>query len=283
MKCPKCDYTSFDNLEICKNCGYRFPVKTDQIGSKKPKKEFSSPEPGQKSYQTETIQNESFVNIYQKAEPIYSDELEAKEAKNEKPLYTEHLENEEIKSEEPASSNIQKEEALYPESPENTLPPEPLEEYEEKKPETVENLPKGGYWRRLIAFITDLFLIRLLNIPLSFAVKLGFLTGAEIMGLHYESFLDYKEFIVRTIGILLFAAYFIYFHGTTGSTPGKWIFHLKVVRTNGEPLGFLKSTLRFFAYIISALPLYAGFIMIAFNRQKQALHDMILHTYVIKI
>lgn len=159
---------------------------------------------------------------------------------------------------------------------------ESLETEKSQYPESVKDLPKGGFWRRSLAFSLDILFIRLLKSMIFFAVQLGFMTGAGIMGLNTETFLDLRASLVRTIGYLLIAIYFIYFHATTGQTPGKWIFGLKVIKTNGRPLGFITSLERFLGYFISALPLCMGFLMICFDRQKQAVHDLITWTYVIK-
>jgi len=59
---------------------------------------------------------------------------------------------------------------------------------------------------------------------------------------------------------------------------------LGLVRTNlkGKPIGFGRATRRHFGKFISALPLFAGFIMAAFTEKKQALHDRMAGTLIVR-
>jgi len=57
---------------------------------------------------------------------------------------------------------------------------------------------------------------------------------------------------------------------------------LKVVdAASGAPPSLARLVLRFFAYFVSALPLYLGFLWAAFDRRKQGWHDKIARTIVI--
>jgi len=76
-------------------------------------------------------------------------------------------------------------------------------------------------------------------------------------------------------------AYFIYFHGATGRTPGKMLLNLQVVTTDGAPIGFGIAFLRSVGYIVSGLIFGLGYIWAAFDRRKQAWHDKIAGTVVI--
>src|SRR5687768_18471491 len=72
------------------------------------------------------------------------------------------------------------------------------------------------------------------------------------------------------------------FWRTCGATPGKIALGVKIVdaATGGRPsLGRL--VLRFLGYLVSALPLYLGFLWAAVDRRKQGWHDKIGLTVVI--
>jgi uncharacterized RDD family membrane protein YckC len=56
-----------------------------------------------------------------------------------------------------------------------------------------------------------------------------------------------------------------------------------VVSTQGELLGFRKALYRWLGYLISRFFLYAGFIWIAFSREKRGWHDMIAGSRVIRV
>jgi uncharacterized RDD family membrane protein YckC len=57
---------------------------------------------------------------------------------------------------------------------------------------------------------------------------------------------------------------------------------LVVTDMNGNRISFLRATGRYFAKILSALILLIGYIIAAFTARKQALHDMLASTLVLK-
>lgn len=68
-----------------------------------------------------------------------------------------------------------------------------------------------------------------------------------------------------------------------GATPGKQVIHARIVdATSGQPLGIGQSVLRYFGYFVSCIPLFAGFIWIAFDRRKQGWHDKLANTVVVR-
>jgi uncharacterized RDD family membrane protein YckC len=56
---------------------------------------------------------------------------------------------------------------------------------------------------------------------------------------------------------------------------------LKVVRSNGAPLGWGVSIGRYFMYIVSGIILGIGYIMAGFDDEKRTLHDRACDTRVI--
>ncbi|MGA1791838.1 MAG: RDD family protein [bacterium] len=162
------------------------------------------------------------------------------------------------------------------------LPQESEDDLGIKRIQTTKDQPRAGFWIRSLAFTIDIILISLIQSIFAWAIKIGIISGAGILEMHTETFVDLREFLITIIGASIFAFYFIFFHGTSGQTPGKKLLHLKVVGTDEKSIDIKKSVKRFLGYIVSALPLYFGFIMVAFNRKKQGLHDIIAHTHVIK-
>ncbi len=57
---------------------------------------------------------------------------------------------------------------------------------------------------------------------------------------------------------------------------------LRIVRSDGSRVSYLRALGRHFAEFISALILYIGYIMVAFDSEKRALHDHICDTRVIQ-
>jgi uncharacterized RDD family membrane protein YckC len=65
------------------------------------------------------------------------------------------------------------------------------------------------------------------------------------------------------------------------ATLGKRALGIVVVDREGRRLSFLRATARYFASLISYASLFAGFIMGAFTKNGQTLHDMIADTRVV--
>ncbi|MBW2558374.1 MAG: RDD family protein [Deltaproteobacteria bacterium] len=142
----------------------------------------------------------------------------------------------------------------------------------------------GGFWQRLVALSIDMIILYIFTIIL-------FLIGNLIVPFHYDSMYlaDTSSALIYAVffpfygmAVLVNAAYFTYFYGTTGQTPGKKLLGLKVVRTDEKPMTFGIAFLRWVGYIISKLPFFLGFIWVAFDGRKQGWHDKIAGTYVIK-
>lgn len=129
---------------------------------------------------------------------------------------------------------------------------------------TTNAVPVGaGFLERFLAILIDAVI---LFIP-------GFIIG---------------EFVPRLIGFVIQIAlgigYTLYFWTTSGATPGKMVMKLKVVNAQtGELLDPGTSILRYVGYFVSALPLYLGFIWVAFDEKKEGFHDKIAKTRVIKV
>jgi uncharacterized RDD family membrane protein YckC len=83
------------------------------------------------------------------------------------------------------------------------------------------------------------------------------------------------------VAILLGGAYFAFFWGMKGATPGKRVVGLTVVAEDGTtPMGMSRASLRVLGYLVSTLLLGMGFLMIAFG--GTALHDRMAGTRVVR-
>ena len=127
-----------------------------------------------------------------------------------------------------------------------------------------------GFWQRLLAFLIDWMLVFVVYGPL---VVMAF--GTEYFSLDVPRYWDAATGLVIAAGTLLFWRY-------QGATPGKIAIGAKIVDAEtGKPPSTARLGVRLLAYIVSALPLYLGFLWIAFDRRKQGWHDKIAGTVVI--
>ncbi len=146
----------------------------------------------------------------------------------------------------------------------------------------------AGFWRRFIAYMIDGFIITFVTFILALIASIAFFTG--IMSGGNTSWIagmnDPQQMLSFTLWFWLFStsiniAYFTYFHGATGRTPGKSLLGVQVVSVEGSPISFGTAFLRAVGYIVSSLFLCLGFIWIGFDKKKQGWHDKIAGTVVI--
>jgi uncharacterized RDD family membrane protein YckC len=76
------------------------------------------------------------------------------------------------------------------------------------------------------------------------------------------------------------AAYNVVFWRLYGQTPGKWLMGIKVVPLAGGGMRTRDALVRFFGYLVSALPFYLGFLWIL-GPARQGWHDRLAGTQVV--
>jgi uncharacterized RDD family membrane protein YckC len=155
-------------------------------------------------------------------------------------------------------------------------------------------LPYAGFWERVAAYLIDGLI---LGIPFGILVViLIFLFGGFGVMMHRRNPVDPAEamafaapmFSLFFLGMLIFVALqWLYFAGLESSerqaTFGKSVMSLRVADSEGRRLSFGHATGRFFAKIVSGMvPFAIGYIMAAFTARKQALHDLIAGTLVLR-
>jgi uncharacterized RDD family membrane protein YckC len=149
-----------------------------------------------------------------------------------------------------------------------------IEEVPHPSPTTI---PKAGFWIRAVAAIIDSLLVTAVE------VALGLVLGLVTAGLDSTG-QNMIAVVIWLFGTVLTVAYYVFFTGYCGQTPGKMALRIKVIRTNGMEMGYGKAALReVLGKFVSGILLGIGYLMVAFDPQKQGLHDKIADTYVIKI
>ncbi len=153
----------------------------------------------------------------------------------------------------------------------------------------------GDFWLRFVAYLLDSlimgFAVIALFIPLAAitgaAAHLRILEDAPRHGQINPAMVAAILSVVFTFvgaALLITWLYHAYFESSSWqATPGKRVVNLYVTDLNGQPISFLNATGRHFAKIITGLiPLLLGYIMAAFTERRQALHDMIAGTLVLR-
>lgn len=126
----------------------------------------------------------------------------------------------------------------------------------------------AGFWARVAAYIVDSAIIFAIGLLLSIA---GYFAGEAGMAI---------------TGILVVLLQLLYWPVLESSvhqaTYGKRLMGIQVEHADGGRTTFLRALGRNLAKIISAIPLFLGFVMAAFTGRKQGLHDMIAKCVVVR-
>jgi uncharacterized RDD family membrane protein YckC len=75
--------------------------------------------------------------------------------------------------------------------------------------------------------------------------------------------------------------YFTYPWAVSGKTLGMALFGLQVVTAEGGPIGPRQAVLRTLTLPLSVIPIGLGFVGIVFQRERRALHDLLVGTAVV--
>ena len=164
-----------------------------------------------------------------------------------------------------------------------------------------QNVILATFNRRLLATTLDIFIISILTMPLNFFMSfIGFNDETIKMQINTELMLndiDALTFIqmlynsgvlthiilMQLLLMVVITLYTSYFWYKKGATPGKMLFKCMIVdATTGLKPSFKQSLIRTLSIPLSIIPLLLGVFMIEFTKKKQALHDKIAKTLVIK-
>jgi uncharacterized RDD family membrane protein YckC len=159
----------------------------------------------------------------------------------------------------------------------------------------------GGFWIRFLAYLLDGVI---LGIPIGiiFVIVIFALGGMAYFEHINPAVLNNPDpeaalsagapvlaailgfYLIFGLGTLLIT--WLYFAGMESSarqaTLGKAVLGMRVTDLNGNRVSFGRASGRFFSKIISGMIMYIGYIMAGFTEKKQALHDMIAGTLVMR-
>lgn len=131
-----------------------------------------------------------------------------------------------------------------------------------------------GFWARVVATIIDAILLLIVTLPLLFAFYgSAYLTSENSVEGPMDVLLTYVFPVVATV----------LFWYWKQAAPGKMAVSAKIVdaRTGKEP-SVGQYIGRYFAYVLSTIPFGLGFLWVAFDSKKQAWHDKLAGTVVVR-
>ena len=147
----------------------------------------------------------------------------------------------------------------------------------------------AGFWRRFGAILIDSILFNIVFGVIGGALGVLDVEMAGTVGTNTSTYThqaDASDAAQGVFFLVYLAVQWLYFALLESSakqgTLGKMALGIRVTDLDGNRISFGRATGRYFAKFISAIILYIGFIMAAFTAKKQALHDIIASTLVIK-
>lgn len=123
----------------------------------------------------------------------------------------------------------------------------------------------AGFWKRFVASIIDSVIL----IPVSFLIgALQTFGGAYIEGFF--------------VGVVLSWLYFAISESQGWqATLGKKLMGIKVTDLYGQKITFARASGRYISKFLSYITLGLGYVMVAFTKRKQGLHDLVAETLVL--
>ncbi|MCA9802968.1 MAG: RDD family protein [Cyanobacteria bacterium HKST-UBA02] len=147
----------------------------------------------------------------------------------------------------------------------------------------VDDFNYAGFWRRLQAWSIDFVLVMLATLVAGIMVALILYSAFTVLSLDKSTADRGYNLAGIIIGALVFVAYFAGFESSQiQATPGKVLMNIKVTNMKGQRISFLTALGRMAAKFLSGFLFFLGFIIADFTAQKQALHDIIAQTLVLR-
>ena len=132
----------------------------------------------------------------------------------------------------------------------------------------------AGFWIRTLAHVIDGTLLTLIILPLNLWVYgAEYVTDSKLIAGPFDFVISW---VLPAIAIILFWNY-------REATPGKMWLGIRVV--DAETLGHPSTrqyVARYFGYIVSIVPLLLGLFWVAWDPRKQAWHDKLARTVVLR-
>lgn len=153
------------------------------------------------------------------------------------------------------------------------------------------NVKFAGFWIRSIAYILDTILLSLVGWVLEAvlfgpqnATLFGGMIGVDVFPEGWMSWDPlYLQIFVLSIHVTVSCVYYTVGHRRFATTLGKWCLGIYVL--DAKTRGFMsvsQALIRTFASILSIIPVGAGYLMVIFQPEKRALHDLLAGTVSVR-
>jgi uncharacterized RDD family membrane protein YckC len=151
----------------------------------------------------------------------------------------------------------------------------------EKRAPRQDRFVYGGFWLRLSAYLLDSLILFVPVTSMSLLYRHNLREVA--LGLTQPYRQAFQVLGETALGILFWWFYYAVSESCAWqATLGKKLLDLAVVDYDGRRISFAKATKRYYAKMLSTLTLGLGFLMVAWTKRKQGLHDTIAKCLVVR-
>jgi len=153
------------------------------------------------------------------------------------------------------------------------------------------NTNYAGFWLRFVAALIDGILLGAVIYPIITILGIGAVANSaesmesmdEAQAMSAMGGMMAMGFATNAVVFVIWTLYYSLMESSSKqASVGKMVLGLKVTDVNGNKLDFVKALIRNASKLISSFILCIGYIMAGFTEKKQALHDMIASTLVVK-
>lgn len=136
---------------------------------------------------------------------------------------------------------------------------------------TPRGIPYAGFWRRFVGWVIDYFIA---------ALAIAVIANLLIIPLSGQNapprYLAVVYFLLPMLYVVLMES------SSLQATLGKLVVGIKVTDLSGNRISLARALGRFIAHILDGLTLGIGYGMAAFTERRQALHDKVADTLVVR-
>lgn len=146
----------------------------------------------------------------------------------------------------------------------------------------------AGFWIRFFAAALDILFVCLIVLAYGFAclligLFLGLIMSMVMSASAMTSILALLSVMAYVVAVILGILYEPYLLSSKHqATLGMMAMNLKIVNTDMQPISFGRAFARYLCQILTSITCGIGYLMIVFTKKKQALHDMITETLIVR-
>ena len=291
MKCPKCGYLGFESGDRCRNCGYEFslsvansdpldialdlgpdqskpPLDLDRIiGVPDPPVEdlpLFPPSHAETHDRPASRRAEAFGGG--------GDDAPLVTASRPRPPLVVRRATPEVPRARPRATKTSTHADMLFETPPVAVSGETEDS---AGSEELSGEPLAAPASRILAALLDVALLSALDASILYLTL-------RLLGLATAQIFELPILPLIAFFLLLNGGYFIAFTTVGGQSIGKMALGIKVISQGESTVPIGRATLRTLAYLVSALPLGAGFLPGVISADRLALHDRLAHTRVVR-